>query len=88
MHGTFDKVAQMAKSWSDRPGMSRDCVGIAGTICHMANRLANSPGPDLTGEKSLKVVGCYLCRQLGESVCNAAKPDQSACPLGFLAKYG
>jgi hypothetical protein len=85
MQYTFDKVAETAKTWSARPGMPRNCVGIAGTVCSMATRLANSPTPNLTGEKSLKVVGCYLCRQIGASVCNTPNPDEASCPLGFLS---
>jgi hypothetical protein len=87
MHDTFDKVVETAKSWGARPGIPGKCVGIAGTVCHMADRLAKSPTPNLTGEKSLKVVGCYLCRQIGEAVCNAAMPNEASCPLGFLAHW-
>lgn len=88
MHDTYDKVAATAKTWSMRPGVPRRCIGIAGTVSHMASRLANRPTPDLTGEKSLKVVGCYLCRQIGAAVCNLPNPDAASCPLGFLSNGG
>ena len=84
MQHTFDKVAATARSWSTRPGVPGNCVGIAGTFCHMANRLATRPSPDLTGEKALKVVGCYLCRRVGASVCNIPNSEAAQCPLGFF----
>jgi hypothetical protein len=83
MNAAFERVAEIAKGWGARPGMPNKCVGIAGTVCHMAHRLATSSTPDLTGEKSLKVVGCYLCRQIGEAVCSIPKPEDTSCPLGF-----
>ncbi len=81
MAAGFDKVAQKVRLWERREGLSPFQVSVAGTAGRMADRLAHAPGPDPAAEKCLKVVGCYLCRRMGEAVCMS--PLEPRCALGF-----
>lgn len=81
MASGYDKVAQRVRLWERRAGLSPFHATVAETACRMADRLAHSPAPDPAAEKSLKVVGCYLCRRMGEAVCMS--PLEPRCALDY-----
>ena len=77
----FDKMAQTVRLWERREGLSPFQVTVAETAWRMADRLAHNPERDMAAEKCLKVIGCYLCRRMGEAVCMS--PLEPRCALDY-----
>jgi hypothetical protein len=83
MYSNFDQVAETAMAWAARHDLPAPHREIARTVSHMAVRFGNEPVPSMVADKALKVVGCHLCRLMGEAICSAANSTGGICPLGF-----
>ena len=84
MKHRFDLIARTAGAWSERSDLSPAHREAANTLCLMAHRFEHGPAPDLVADKSLKVLGCHLCRLAGNPDCHASASQQENCTLGFV----
>ena len=85
MYSNFDLVAETAMAWASRHDLPAPHREIARTVSHMAVRFGNEAVPSMVADKALKVVGCHLCRLMGEAICGGANAAGGNCPLGFGA---
>jgi hypothetical protein len=83
MDHRFDLIARAAGEWSERPDLQSSHRDAAKTLHLMAHRFGSHSAPSLVAEKSLKVLGCHLCRLTGNTSCNSPASDRENCTLGF-----
>ena len=88
MYSNFYLVAETATAWASRHDLPAPHREIARTVSHMAVRFGNEAVPSMVADKALKVVGCHLCRLMGEAICSAGNSVGGICPLGFGAAEG
>ncbi len=83
MSECLEKTIAAAQTWRTRSDLPADCVAQAETLLRMAIRLVGEDQTDMVAEKSLKMIGCHLCRRIGEARCKTAEGGPFHCPLGF-----
>ena len=82
MDQTFDKAARRAREWAMRSGLSDSNRTLCLIVSALAESLCDGGYIETEDVESLVLLGCELCRRLGESG-GCVAPE--ACPLGLAA---
>lgn len=84
MSKTFHRVAEITLHWQRRVDLSESDRGFAREIGELASYLSRRPFPHEDDVKSLHILGCRLCRRVGDDACGER---QSNCKLGFASAH-
>jgi hypothetical protein len=74
----------MALTWQRRDGLSESDRGLAREVRELAHLLSHRPFPHQEDLKSLHILGCHLCRRVGDVKC---EEQQYNCALGFAEAH-
>lgn len=84
MNYRFDLIVQTAGEWAERPDLPAAHRSTAKTLHLLARHFGDNATPNLVVNKSLKVLGCHLCRMTDNATCTSLEPARKDCPLGFV----
>ncbi len=86
MERSFDKAARVTRDWAARPAVSDSNRSLCLIVLGMAEALMDASHVAGEDEDSFVLLGCELCRRMGEAEClrcSGVRPEH--CPLGLAA---
>lgn len=89
MDCSFDQAARVAREWAARPAVSDSNRTLCLIVSGMAEALKDASHVAGEDEDSFVLLGCELCRRMGEAeclCCSGVRPEH--CPLGLAAIAG
>ena len=88
MSKQYTNIARTARVWSHRDSLTDAERSFCLVVAELAEALVETANAMPDERESLHLLGCRLCRGVGESMCYPVQPHSpnrqaGVCPLGF-----